>query len=204
MKKEKPIDELVGMSLKEALGYIDSNIKLGMCGGNAYVYCGDSKVLKSNLHFVNEKVKKASDKRLDAAIARVRAMIKSENAGLSGYLKRCAWGLEKIEEISPTPEGFMEYVSDYMEKTVKAARAVIPHRNMVESFKPLGERKIVRVYKSISELNTICVLIDGKENGWFWDIGECTRAWRSVDGKLRTIRGVTLEYKEEEDEDKDE
>lgn len=204
MKKEKPIDELVGMSLKEALGYIDSNIKLGMCGGNAYVYCGDAKVLKANLHFVNDKVRKASEKSLEAAIAKVRALMKSENAGLSGYLKRCARGLDEIEEIEPTPEGFMEYVSEYIDKTKKAARAVAPHREKVKSFRPLAEREVVGAFKSISEPNTICVIVDGKENGWFWDIDECTRTWRSVDGKLRTIKGVALEYKEDEDEDKNE
>lgn len=191
-------DELIGMTLKEALKHIDENVKIGAKGGSSYFYCGDAKVLKGNLHFVNGCVKKATEKRFEAAEARVRALIRNENIGMAGYLKHCAKGLEKIEDFAPTMEGFMEYLAAHMEKTIKTAKAVAPHREKVEQYKSLGDRQVLEAYMSVTEMNTVCVLIEGRENGWFWDADECSEAWEVVDGKLKSIKGAKLEDKERE------
>ncbi len=191
------LDELEGMALKEALKYIGPNIKVGMEKGNSYIYCGDAKVLKANLHFVNEMVRRAVDRRYEAAVARARTVIRNENISMAGYLKKCARDVEQIEDIAPTMDGFMEYLSEHMERAIKTARAVVPHKEKMEEFRPLAERKITRIYESISDKATVCVLIEGRENGWFWDAGECAEVWEVVDGKLKTIRGAKLEDKED-------
>lgn len=195
---DRKLEELKGMGLKEALKYIGPNIKVGMDNGNSYVYCGDSKVLKANLYFVNEMVRKTAEKRYEDAVARARAVIRNENVSMAGYLKKCAREVEQIEDIAPTMDGFMAYLSEHMERAIKTARAVVPHKKIAESFTPLAERKITKIYRSISDKATVCVLIEGRENGWFWSIDECAEVWKVVDGKLKAVKGAELVEKEEQ------
>lgn len=194
---EKRLDELEGMTLKEALKYIGPNIRVGMEKGNSYVYCGDATVLKGNLHFVNEMVKKAVIRRYEAAVARAKTIARNENISMAGYLKKCVRDAEQIEDIAPTMGGFMQYLNEHIEKATKAARAVVPHKEKMETFKPLAERKITKAYRSISDKATVCVLIEGRENGWFWDAEECAETWEVVGGKLKTIKGAELKEKED-------
>lgn len=194
---DERLEMFKGMTLKEALKDIGPNIRLGMESGSSYVFCGEVKVLKANLHFVNEMVRRATQKRYDAAVARARTVIRNENISMAGYLKKCARGVEQIEDIAPTMDGFMEYLAEHMENAIKTARAVVPHREKAEAFKPLAERKITRIYRSISDKSVVCVLVEGRENGWFWDEDECAEVWEVVDGKLKTIKGTELKDKED-------
>ena len=194
---DERLEMFKGMALKEALKSIGPNIKVGMEDGNSYVFCGETKVLKANLYFVNEMVKRTTQKRFDAAVARARTVIRNENVSMAGYLKKCAREVEQIEDIAPTMDGFMEYLSEHIEKAIKTARAVVPHREKCEAFKPLAERKITRIYRSVLDKSVVCVLIEGREDGWFWDADECAEVWEVVDGKLKSIKGAELKDKED-------
>lgn len=194
---DERLEMFVGMALKEALKDIGPNIRVGMENGNSYVFCGETKVLKANLYFVNEMVRRTTEKRYEAAVARARTVIRNENVSMAGYLKKCAREVEQIEDIAPTMDGFMEYLSEHMDRAIKTARAVVPHREKCETFKPLAERKITRIYRSISDKSVVCVLIEGRENGWFWDAEECAEVWEVVDGKLKSIKGAELKEKED-------
>lgn len=191
------VDCLIGRTFSEAIADMGEKVKVGAEDGNAFFFCGETKTLAENLPFVNKRIKRSTEKAFKRAMARAKSEITNPDASLSGYLKKCARSADAIENMNPTMEGYMEYLEGCMNSAVKAAKAVVPHREKDENCSPLNDRIIKNAYKSITDDATTIVLVEGGENGWFWSEDEQNEAWGIRRGKLTVIRGASTEGEDE-------
>lgn len=191
------VEKLIGREFSEAFRDMGKKVKVGAENGNAFFFCGETKVLAENLGFVNKRIKRSTEKAFKRAMARAKAEITNPDASLVGYLKKCARSADSIENMNPTMEGYMEYIKEHMNSAVKAAKAVVPHREKNESCEPLDKRIIKDAYKSITDDSTTIILVEGSENGWFWSEDEQNEAWGIRRGKLTAIRRVNTEGEDE-------
>lgn len=136
-------NDLRGMKLSKALPLLKCNIKLGCQSGSGFVYCG-----------------KLKGKKLFRMLDLFDTKYKKKQIA---YIEKLERNLEKqLDEM----QALLKKI-DLTSKTLNERRAALDKR------KHFLRRKILDAYKSISEENTVILLMEGDETGEYWTSDEC-------------------------------
>lgn len=167
------IAELEGKTVKDALPLLGNNIKIGTTNGGGFFFCGQTSDFVNNLEDIERTRRTRLKNARKAAEMSVGAMCKSPKAEVSDYLMELLNTTESIEHITPTYEGYVNFVQKRLHAVQKKSRNVTKKRLQAEAYEVLEKKTVVQAYLSITEPDTTVLLVDGDETGWYWTFEEC-------------------------------
>lgn len=187
MRGDMTIGELVGTDLK---------VKLGAKGGSSFIYCGNMKefdpeemdrlivtAYKRTLKNTNKIIRglknkdrsyEAYEKEMASKRRRSMQMYKNDPLKLS----------EAVKKYSPSEIGYKKWGGDIERRLEYNKQARRRLNALTKRHAPISTRKIIEMYKSIDEADTVIVIYDGAERGI---------AWTTAEGKKGISEGISEE-----------
>ena len=167
------MQELIGKKLKVVLKQLKEdgiNVKVGAKNGTSFIFCGTA----------SEFIAKSSTLELEYYNKAVNAVVNARkylNRGIEAYLSPKDYIKTMYEESGGTDVGtyehYIETLQRYFKKANNRKQRLTEVEDILENRTALLTRKVVDVYPSITEENTLILIIEGNEIGTFWDSEEC-------------------------------
>lgn len=147
---------MIGQTLSETLNQMDPNTIVKVGSGNGFYYIGKVRDYLASSDKYDELVK----------------------SRLEGYKKRLSAAKSRVTRLIPITETYdgdnSAEAKKYRQKLRAARASVTLLTKAVESDKPFSEREVLDIYESCMcyDEGTICIKIDGIEQGKYWTIDE--------------------------------
>lgn len=148
-------ENIVGMKLIDAVNELTDDVEICVGAGRAFVFCGSPDEFFRDIEIVNQH-----------QIEIAQRKIKKAYNGILKKFKELKTSKVSIESLRKKAELLEELFEEYY-KCVK----------YLMGYGRIEERKIESVKNRIHK-NSIAIIIEGTENGGFWDKEEYDR-WRS-------------------------
>lgn len=181
------ISEYKGKTFGEVIGQIEQKwVKIGTMQGSGFFFCGTSDEAKARKDQIAELLEKKRDKSVERAEAFVRNGINKTGISPEGYMRSLLKASKNdYTKITPTLEGYQEYLRDSFEALSRRARSLQKAIEKSEEFVPLNDRIIEDARMADSQFDpkdTLILMLEGWEAGETWDIFEAIERQKGKKG----------------------
>ena len=162
--------DLIGQTIDDLAGRYRIDVKLGAKDGSGFVFCGDlSDIDTAELDYMIVTSYRKAIKEHTAFIERERGRDSTYESFIRGArIKARKLGIDE----DTSPEAYKKWLLQRDRAIKKRIEARTRVKKKLTKFTSISTRKIVDVYKSISEIDTIILLYEGTETGRWWTTEE--------------------------------
>lgn len=161
--------ELIGLTITEAIKQIkdkDAEVRVGTKGGTSFIFCGPIKELRSSLSDLELKYYSKSVRAISKKKIKIDTMLGSFPTPES-YSRRIYEGSFGTDV--GTFEGWEEAVRKHFKLLQRNKQQLIGMETKHDNRIPLKNRILVDAYPSILEPDVWILLMEGSEDGNYWD-----------------------------------
>ena len=155
--------------LKKVLSNTEhKNVKIGAENGSGFFYAGSIVNYLDNIERVDKACHLAAKQNVSRHKDRIDRMCRNCPTP-EAFARRC---LARDEQEKMTSENYSQFLDAYYKKLCSVSEETQKAEDILNNWKVLAQRKVVRCDDSIADEDCLVVIIEGYELGRYWTLDE--------------------------------